>query len=275
MNKIIAKKCISERLIKLDIMTSFDRSEIKPGQYILLIVEKDDVGIPAVVVNTDLEVETITVLVYSTEQYACKIGDLKTGSAIFGIKGPLGHPITIENFGTVLCLVTGPGIVLLLPALVALRAAGNRIVTILKVNEIEDILLEKEVGKISDEVVILTENGSKDEKKSVCQVINQILKNNKVGQMIVIGSGSIIKIAGMSAHKNNIPIQTRLFLDQNVLNNGHGIYKVHMSDLTDGVCVDGHNFNGWYPNLEEMIKRFGREENTCDQIKKGVRVMIS
>jgi NAD(P)H-flavin reductase len=257
MNRIIAKKNLSEELVKFEIRTSIAVNEIKVGQYIILNIEKDDAGIPLAVVKTDSEKETITVIVYATDDYTRQLTRLNSGNKIFRIDGPFGYPVPIENFGTVLCVGRGPGIIPLLPVLFSLRTSGNDIITILSAQTREGIILEKEIAAISDEVITITDDGSSEAKGSVCQVIGQILRNNKINHVFVFGSAITIKSTCSHTTKYDIPTQAILYLNKSDQKSGHGIFRVSICGTVKAVCVDGYNFNAYYPNFEEMIKRFG------------------
>jgi len=260
MNKIIAKKSLSEDLVKFEIRTSIAANEIKPGRYILLIVEKDEPGIPVPVIKTNPEKETVSVLVTLSDKYSQRLAELNPGSEIFAVTGPFGYPTIVENFGTVLCVSRGPGIIMLLPILASLHAAGNRIITILSAQTQEGILLQNEINAVSGEVIAITDNESSGKKGSLCQALTQTLRTNKIDQVFVIGSATTIKNTCVHAIKYNVPIQAILYINKTAQKTGHGIYKVSVSGTSRAVCVDGYDFNAWYPNLEEMIKRFGREE---------------
>ena len=266
MNKIIAKKSLSEDLVKFEIRTPIATNEIKPGRYILLVVEKDEPGIPVAVVKTNPEKETVTVLVYATDKYSQRLAKLNAGSEIFAVNGPFGYQVPVENFGTVLCVSRGSGVVLLLPVLTSLHAAGNRIITILSAQTPEGILLQSEINAVSDEVIAITDSESSGEKGSLCQALTQTLRTNKIDQVFVVGSAFAIKNACVHAIKYNIPTQAILYINKITPNTGHGIYKVSVTGSSRAVCVDGNDFNAWYPNLEEMIKRFGREEEILCKI---------
>ncbi|MDD2306938.1 MAG: hypothetical protein PHP53_19705 [Prolixibacteraceae bacterium] len=267
MNKIIAKKSISSDVVRFEIRTSMAVNDIRPGRYILLIVEKDKHGIPAAVVKFDAEKGIITVLVFVADRYSQQLAELNSGSEIYGINGPFGYPLLIENFGTVLCVIRGPGAVMLLPALASLHSAGNRIVTILSARTHDGIQLENEIRAISDEVIFISHNENRGEKGSVCEAITQTLRTTRIDQVFVIGSATIIKDTCVHVSKYNIPIQSILYYDKTAQKSGHGIYKVSVPGTSRAVCVEGFDFNAWYPNLEEMIKRFGREDDIqCNTI---------
>lgn len=260
MNKIIAKKSLSVDLVKFEIRTPIATNEIKPGRYILLVVEKDEPGIPVAVVKTNPEKETVSVLVYAADKYSQRLAGLNAGSELFAVTGPFGYLLPVENFGTVLCVSRGPGAIILLPVVTALCAAGNRIVTILSAQTPEGILLQNEINSVSDEVIAITDNESSGEKGSFCRTLTQTLRSNKFDQVFVIGSASAIKNTCVHAIKYNLPTQSILYINKTSPKSGHGIYKVSVTGGSRAVCVDGYDFNAWYPNLEEMIKRFGREE---------------
>jgi NAD(P)H-flavin reductase len=186
--------------------------------------------------------------------------DLIVGSTLFGIEGPFGYPALIENFGTVLCVGRGSGIIALLPVLNSLRVAGNRILTILSARSKDEILLQDEIKAISDEVITITDEGSCGEKISICQAVGQVVRNNRISQVFVIGTAKTIKETCSHATKNNIRVQAILHIGRTVEHGAHGIFRVSSCGSGRSVCVDGFSFNAYYLNFEEMIKRFGSEE---------------
>jgi NAD(P)H-flavin reductase len=213
------------------------------------------------VLKTNAEKETVSVLVYAADKYSKRLADLNSGSEIFAVNGPFGYPLPVENFGTVLCVSRGLGVVMLLPVLAALHAAGNQIITILSAQIPEGILLKNEINAVSNEVITITDKEINGEKGSLCQAITQTIRNNKIEQVYVIGSATTIKNVCVHTIKHNIPTRSILYISKSSPRTGHGIYKVSLTNGSRAVCVDGYDYNAWFPNLEEMIKRFGREED--------------
>ncbi len=260
MNKIIAKRSLSEDLVKFEIRTSVARREIKTGQYIILTTEKYKPGIPVAVLKTDSEKETLTVIIHGTDDNSRQLAGLLTGNTLFSIEGPFGYPAKIENFGSVLCLARGSGIVPLLPVLRSLHEAGNHITTILSAETKIGIILENEIQTVSDEMITITDDGSYGEKGSVCQVMGKALGICKMNQVFSIGSAVTIKVSCAHSIKHDIPNQAFIYLKTSDKNPGHGIFRVSLCGAARAVCVDGFNFNAYYPHFEELIKRFGDEE---------------
>lgn len=274
MNKIIAKKYVSADLVKFEIRTSFHPREIKPGQYILLETGTNETGFPLPVLNSNPEQETITVLVYAADEATRRLAELKTGSELFELDGPFGHPAQTGNFGTVLCVGRGPGIVPLLPVIQALSAAGNRIVTILSAQTMEGLLLENEVRALSAEVITCTDDGSCGLKGPVCHAMGKALKSNRFDQVVAMGSAKTIKEICSITILNAIPVQAFLHLQRTEGIKGHCSFKVSICGNTKAVCVDGFNFNAYYPGFEEMVKRFGAKEETAFPMNAAYRAGV-
>ncbi|HZL12100.1 MAG TPA: hypothetical protein VFC65_19115 [Prolixibacteraceae bacterium] len=260
MNRIISNTRVSENLLKFEVRTSIAVNEIKAGQYVILKLEKNEPGISLPVYKTNKEKETITGFVYVTDDSAKRLAKLNPGNSIFGIDGPFGYPVLIGNSGTVICVARGPGIVLLLPVLTSLRSAGNRIITILSAQAKEDILLEEKIKAVSDEMITINEGGSCKENVSICQVMGQILKDNRIDQVFAFGSAKIIKQTFSQSSRYDIQKQGVLFWGPTDEDGIYGIFRVRMCGSGKEICVDGFNFNAYYPNFDEMVRRFGSGE---------------
>lgn len=259
MNKIIGKRAVSEGFVRFEIKSSIAERVIMPGQYMVLRTEKDGAEIILPVLKSDKERGTITLAVQVTNDSTLQLANLNVGNEIYEIDGPYGKPLKIENFGTVLCIGRGQGILFSYPILVSLRAAGNRIVTVLSAQTKDRIVFETEIRSISDEVIILTDDGSYGEKDPFCHVVGKVIRNTRFNQVYTIGCAKTVKESFSLAQKYNIPIQAILHLGKAGEHRLSGIFNVNICGSAKSVCVDGLNFNAYYPNFEEMIKRFGSE----------------
>jgi len=259
MNQIIGKRAVSGDFVRFEIKSSIAEKVIMAGQYIVLRIEKSSAEIILPVLKSDKERGTITLAVQVTNDSTRKLANLNVGNEIYGIDGPYGKQLKIDNFDTVLCIGRGQGIVFSYPILASLKAAGNRVVTILSAQTKELIFLETEIRAISDEVIILTDDGSYGEKDPFCQVVGKLIRNNKFDQVYTIGCAKTVRETFLLAQKQNVPIQAILYLGKSGENKLNGIFNVNICGSAKAVCVDGLNFNAYYPNFEEMIKRFGNE----------------
>lgn len=271
MNKIIAKKYIHENLLKFEIKVSASIREIKPGQYVIFRIEETGSRIPLTVSKVNVEKETIQVFVPITDANTRQFADLIVGRIIFGIDGPFGTPVKTEHFGTVLCISRELGIVPLLPILTSLRASGNRVITILSAQSNDGIILEAEIREASDDVIILTEDGSCGNKGSICQEMRKILTYSKINQVFAIGSAKTIKETCSLTRKYNIATQALLYTPKAEEGGLNGLFRVSICCAGKSVCVDGANFNAYYNDFDEMVRRF---ESNNSQKNQTVGVML-
>lgn len=277
MNKIIAKKYITDNLVKFEIKSPVAASETKPGQYVIIRVEEDSARIPLTVSKTDSEKGTIVVFVHVNDDCTHQLANMNVGNDLFKIDGPFGYPIKIENYGAVLCVCSGLGIVPLLPVLTALRAAGNQIVTIISSPSKDGIVLESEIRAISNDVLVLTEDGSWGDKGTICQEMRKMLTYSNVKQVIVMGPAKTIKESCSLTRKHNISTQAILYSGNAGESGLNGIFRVSICCSGKSVCVDGANFNAYYNDFEEMAKRFdgnGRAENPCFEVLREVSLAV-
>jgi len=259
MNKIIGKRTVSEDFVRFEIKSSIAEKVIMPGQYIVLRTEKGCAEIIQPVMKADKERGTITLAVQVTDESTRHLANLNVGNEIYEIAGPYGKQLKVENSGSVLCLGRGEGIVFSYPILASLKAAGNRIFTVLSARTKAQIVIEPEIRAISDEVIILTDDGSYGEKDPFCNVVGKVIRNNRFDQVYTVGCAKTVKETFSLAQKYNIPTQAILHLVKSGEHRLSGIFNVNICGSAKSVCVDGLNFNAYYSNFEEMTKRFGKE----------------
>ncbi len=265
MNKIVAKKIISENLVKCEIKTSGEISEIKPGQYVILRIEESGPRIPVTVLKVNAERETITVLVYAKDVCTQKLAEMKEGNSLFRIEGPYGIPVVTGNFGTVLCVGRGLGIVAMLPVLSSLRTSGNRVIAVLSAHSKEGILLENEIRAVSDEVIILTEDGSWGEKGLICHAAHALQTESAINQVFAFGSAKTIKETNSLTRKYSVPMQAVLFSGKTDEGGLNSIFRVSICSDGKSLCVDGVSFNAYFNSYEELIQRFGSKVGEGNQ----------
>jgi NAD(P)H-flavin reductase len=257
MNKIVAKRIVSENLVKFEIKTSREINEIKPGQYVILRIEESGPRIPVTVSKVNAERETITVFALVTDNGTEQLAGMYEGTSLFSIVGPFGIPVATGNFGTVLCVGRGLGIVAMLPVLSSLRTSGNRVIAVLSAQTKEGILLENEIRAISDEVLVLTEDGSYGEKGSICHAARALQAEITINQVFAFGSAKLIKETNSLTRKYNVPMQAVLFSGKNDEGGLNSIFRVSICSDGKSLCVDGVSFNAYFNGYEELIQRFG------------------
>ena len=186
-----------------------------------------------------------------------KLCRLNEGEQIADIAGPLGKATHIDKFGTVVCAAGGVGAAPLLPIVEALHAAGNRVITVLAARNKSLIILEEELRKVSDEVIIMTDDGSYGKKGLVTEGVEEVIKREKVDKCFAIGPAIMMKFVCLLTKKYEISTDVSL---NTIMVDGTGMCgacRITVGGKTKFVCVDGPEFDGHEVDFDEMLKRLG------------------
>ena len=160
MNKIIAKKYLSENVVEIEVEAPLIARKRQAGHFVILKVGLEGERIPLTIAKADVAKGTITLIVQKVGVTSHKVANLEVGDEITDLVGPLGHPTHIQKYGTVLCAGGGVGVAPLLPIVEAMHQAGNRIISVLAARSKNLVILEPEIRANSDEVIIMTDDGS-------------------------------------------------------------------------------------------------------------------
>ena len=257
MNRIISKEHFSEKVFKLVIEAPLIAKSRKAGHFVIVRVGEKGERMPLTIAEADPIKGTITLVVQEVGLSSTRLCELKEGDYITDVVGPLGKATHIENFGTVVCAGGGVGVAPMLPIVQALKAAGNRVITVLAGRSKELIILEKEMRESSDEVVIMTDDGSYGRKGLVTEGIEDIIKREKVNKCFAIGPAIMMKFVCLLTKKYEIPTDVSL---NTIMVDGTGMCgacRVTVGGKTRFVCVDGPEFDGHQVDFDEMLKRMG------------------
>lgn len=257
MNKIISKEHFSEKVYKFEIEAPLIAKSRKAGHFVIVRVGEKGERMPLTIAGSDPIQGTITLVVQEVGLSSTRLCELKAGDYITDVVGPLGQATHIEKFGTVICAGGGVGTAPLLPIIQALKAAGNRVISVLAGRSKELIILEKEVRENSDEVIIMTDDGSYGNKGLVTEGVESIIKREKVDKCFAIGPAIMMKFVCILTKKYNIPTDVSL---NTIMVDGTGMCgacRITVGGKTKFVCVDGPEFDGHQVDFDEMLKRMG------------------
>jgi len=255
MNKIIKKEQFSEKVYKLIVEAPLIAKSRKAGNFVIVRTGDKGERVPLTIADADVEKGTITLVVQKVGLSTIKLCDLNEGDYITDVVGPLGNPTHIEKFGTVVCAGGGVGVAPMLPIIKALKAAGNRVLSVLAGRSKDLIILEKEVRESSDEVIIMTDDGSYGEKGVVTVGIEKFIQQEKVDKVFAIGPAIMMKFCCLLTQKYNIPTDVSL---NTIMVDGTGMCgacRLTIGGQTKFVCIDGPEFDGALVDWDEMFKR--------------------
>lgn len=257
MNKILRKEQFSENVFLFEIEAPLIAKSRKAGNFIIIRVDKNGERIPLTIADADVNKGTITIVVQRVGLSSQKLCGLNEDDVIADVVGPLGNPTHIENFGTVVCAGGGVGVAPMLPIIRALKAAGNRVLSVIAGRNKDLIILENEVRASSDELIIMTDDGSYGEKGVVTVGIETFIKQEHVDKVFAIGPPVMMKFCCMLTQKYNIPTDVSL---NTIMVDGTGMCgacRLTIGGKTKFVCIDGPEFDGALVDWDEMLKRMG------------------
>lgn len=258
MNKIVLKKQLSEKVFLFEIEAPLIAKSRKAGNFIIVRVGENGERVPLTIADASIERGTITIVVQKVGLSSTKLCNLNEGDYITDVVGPLGNPTHIENFGTVVCAGGGVGVAPMLPIIRAFKAAGNRVLSVIAGRSKELLILENEVRQSSDELIIMTDDGSYGEKGVVTVGIEKfITQEEHVDKVFAIGPPIMMKFCCLMAQKYNVPVEVSL---NTIMVDGTGMCgacRLSIGGKTKFVCIDGPEFDGSLVDWDEMFKRMG------------------
>ena len=227
----------------------------KPGNFVIVRVDKHSERMPLTIADADIQRGTITLVIQEVGMSSTKLCRKEAGDTIEDLVGPLGNPTHIENFGTVICACGGLGAAPMLPIIRGLKAAGNRVLSVIAGRTAELVIMEDEIRESSDEVIIMTDDGSKGEKGVVTVGIEKFCQQEHIDKAFAIGPPIMMKFSCLMTQKYGISTDVSL---NTIMVDGTGMCgacRLTIGGKTKFVCIDGPEFDGALVDWDEMFKR--------------------
>ena len=255
MNKILSKEHFSANVVKLVVEAPLIAKSRRAGHFVIVRCGEHGERIPLTIADADIDAGTITLVVQAVGDSTKKICALEPGDYLTDVVGPLGQATHIEKVGTVVCCGGGVGVAPLLPIIKAMKAAGNRVVSVLAGRTRELVILEEQVRQYSDEVVIMTDDGSYGKKGLITAGVEEVILREKVDQVVTIGPAIMMKFVALLTKKYEIPTVCSL---NTVMVDGTGMCgacRITVGGQTKFVCIDGPEIDAHQVNFDEMLLR--------------------
>ncbi len=256
---VLSNQKLSENVFQMDVEAPLVARSRKAGQFVIISVDENaGERIPLTISGANPDKGSIRLIYQRVGKATAQMAQLGVGDALGYIVGPLGMPTHIEKFGTVVCVGGGIGGAPLLPIATALKEAGNTIISILGARNQELLILEDDFRAVSDELIVLTDDGSHGRKGLVTEPLKDVCSRNpKPDCAIAIGPAIMMKFCCETTKEFNVPTQVSL---NTIMVDGTGMCgccRVEVGGETKFVCVDGPEFDGHKVNFEQMMKRMG------------------
>ncbi|MFO7651374.1 MAG: sulfide/dihydroorotate dehydrogenase-like FAD/NAD-binding protein [bacterium] len=256
MTRILRKQVLSPVIKLFDLDAPDIARKALPGQFIVLRVNEEGERIPLTIAGADPDKGTVTIVFQEVGKSTRLLGTLNEGDALLDFIGPLGQPSHIEKFGTVVCIGGGVGTPEVLPVARALKAAGNKVISIIGFRSRELILMEQEMATASDELIVCTDDGSNGNRGFVTDMLKAVIeRGEKVDRVFAVGPVIMMKMVSKLTEPHGIPTLVSLnpiMLDATGM---CGVCRVDVGGETKFACVDGPEFDGHKVDFDLLMAR--------------------
>jgi len=256
MYQIVSKKELAPKVKSIEIKAPEVAEKAQAGQFVILRIDEGGERFPLTIVDWDKKKGTITLIFLEIGVSTEKLGALKVDDVIFDVLGPLGNPSDIERFGSVCVIGGGVGTASAFPIARAFKQAGNKVVSIVGAKNAGLLILEDEVKKVSDELYVSTDDGSKAHKGFVSDVLKMLIEKGYHFD-VVYAIGPTVMMRAVAETTRPYGIKTIVSLNP-IMVDGMGMCgacRVSVGDKTRFACVDGPEFDAHLVNFGELMKR--------------------
>ena len=256
MNKIIEKENLSESVVRMVLEAPVIAQKRKAGQFIVLKIDEKGERIPLTIVDSDAQKGTITIIYQIVGKTTAQLAAMKAGETLQDVLGPLGNPTEIENYGRVVCVGGGVGVGVVYPLMVALKKAGNEVISIIGSRTRDLLILEKEIGESSDSLIVTTDDGSYGIHGFVSNVLQEMIdKGEKIDRVFAIGPVPMMRVICDVTKPHGIKTIVSLNSIMVDATGMCGACRVAVAGKTKFACVDGPEFDGHEVDFKLLANR--------------------
>ncbi|MDI6725857.1 MAG: sulfide/dihydroorotate dehydrogenase-like FAD/NAD-binding protein [Smithellaceae bacterium] len=264
MYKVLEKTFLQEIIVQMIIAAPEIARKRKAGQFVVLMIDEKGERIPLTIVDSDSEKGTITIIYQIVGKTTAQLAKLDRGDFVLHVLGPLGHPTEITNFGTAVCVGGGVGIGVAYPIAAALKQAGNRVISIIGARTKDILILEDEMKKVSDQLLVATDDGSYGFHGFVSAVLQKLIDSGeKIDIVYAIGPVPMMRVLAELTKPYGIKTVVSLNPIMVDATGMCGACRVSVGGKTRFGCVDGPEFDGHevdFPLLISRLRMYGNEE---------------
>ena len=256
MYEILLKQDLVPDIHLLKIAASNVAKKAQPGQFVIIRIDERGERIPLTIADWDREEGSVTIVFMEVGTTTHRLALLEAGDSIADFIGPLGLPTHIEKFGTVVCVAGGFAVATIVPIARALKMKGNKVISIMGARSKSLLFWEYELGSVSDQLIVTTDDGSYARKGVVTEPLKELLEGGeKIDRVIAIGPSIMMKFCA----KTTEPFGVKTIVSLNpIMVDGTGMCgccRVSVGGVTKFTCVDGPDFDGHQVDWDLLFAR--------------------
>ncbi|GAB4029220.1 MAG: sulfide/dihydroorotate dehydrogenase-like FAD/NAD-binding protein [Elusimicrobiota bacterium] len=253
--EILEKRDLSPSISEHVIHAPLISAKAKAGHFVILMANPQGERIPVTLVDWSPSQGWIKVIIQAIGKSTALMNSLSKGEFFAEVAGPLGTPVEIKNYGTVVAVAGGVGIAELYPIARAMKEAGNKVISILGARNRDLLILEKETSAISDKIIVTTDDGSSGKKGLVTDALRELCEQGKINAVFTIGPLPMMKFVAMTTREKAIPTFASL---NPIMLDGTGMCggcRVEIDGKAKFACVDGPMFDAHKTDFDTLIRR--------------------
>ena len=256
MYRVLLKQDLAPKIHLFKVEAPKVAQKAQAGQFVIVRIDERGERIPLTIANWDRKEGSITVVFMEVGATTRRLAQLGASDSVTDFVGPLGLPTHIEKFGTVVCVAGGFAIATIMPIARAMRQAGNRVISIMGARSKNLVFWEEELGQVSDQLIVTTDDGSYGRKGLVTEPLRELLSGDgKISRVIAIGPSVMMKFCA----KTTEPFGVKTIVSLNpIMVDGTGMCggcRVAVSGATRFACIDGPDFDGHQVDWDLLLAR--------------------
>ncbi|MHB8908906.1 MAG: sulfide/dihydroorotate dehydrogenase-like FAD/NAD-binding protein [Syntrophales bacterium] len=267
MNSIVEKQDLSENVVRMVLEAPAIAKKRRAGQFIILKIGEEGERIPLTIVDSDVEAGTITIIFQVVGKSTAVLAGMKAGETISDLQGPLGNPTEIENFGRVVCIGGGVGVGVVYPLAAALKKAGNHVTSIIGARTQSLLILEEEMKRVSDRLIVATDDGSYGFHGFVSAVLQNLIDaGERIDRVYAIGPVPMMRVLANVTRPHGIKTIVSLNSIMVDATGMCGACRVSVGGKMKFTCVDGPEFDGHEVDFDQLANRlrmYQTQEKQC------------
>lgn len=254
--KIVSKTELVPNTHMIEVFAPDVAKKCQPGQFVIAIVNEKSERIPYTIADWDSKKGTVTIHVMEAGRSSREIVALNEGGHLAHFAGPLGIPVEVKNYGTVVCGGGCFGVGAMLPISRALKEAGNKVICIEEASSGYLLYWRDKLSRHCHELIITTKDGSVGIKGGVQEGLSMLAKRGeKIDQAFIIGCTFMMMMVSEATKGLGIPTLAAL---NPIMVDGTGMCgacRVTVGDETKFACVDGPFFNAHMVDWIGLMQR--------------------
>ncbi len=256
LHKIIHKRELAPNIKMFEVTAPWIARKSKPGQFLVIRVDEKGERVPLTIVEKDDKKETVSIVFQEVGKTTKMLGMLKAGDSILDMIGPLGRTLEVGKVGTVVVIGGGIGIGEAYPEAKSFKEEGNRVISIIGARNKQLLILEEEMTKVSDEIYVTTDDGSKGHHGFVTDILKKLIDDGiKINLVFAVGPAIMMKVVTETTRPHGIKTLVSLNPIMVDATGMCGSCRVLVGGETKFACVDGPVFDGHLVDFDLLIKR--------------------